>query len=508
MTRRSAHAFVRLCLFLAVLCAALVSLPARSQNPVNGKLAYTTPQVVGQLSCSAAACHTINPINNQNKILKGVDDPGAIGVAVNTVSQMAFLKNRLTTTQFIDLAAYIGNPAAANGTPTIALSSSTLSFADTQVGTSANAQVLTVSNAGTAALTIGSIVSNLPDFAVNGNCASVAAGATCNLSVRFAPTQTGLRAGSITLTHDAAGGSSSVGVSGTGSAPLLPQTSVPLTVNFGAVVSDQWSEPVVVNVTSVGSTPLVVSGISVNTNRFQIARTSCVTGAPIAVNSDCTITMRFTPSSVGAQTGSLSIQHNASAVATVVSLAGTGVAPPPPPTKTMTEFWYVPLNYYFITSRDEEKQQLDQNVNFRRTGARFTVLADQSFGAQALVRFYFDKVAIQGGRGSHFYTLLDNEKLALAGLNPNNLALPRLPFNEGVDSWAYSPVVAGEGGRCEADLVPVYRLFRGSAKFPDDPNHRYVLNPAVYREFVALGWEGEGVQMCLPPQQRNAHQCA
>jgi hypothetical protein len=291
-----------------------------------------------------------------------------------------------------------------------------------------------------------------------------------------------------------------VSVFGMGVMQPVPLISVPLALNFGGVMTDQLSDAVVVSVGSVGSAPLVITDVSVNNSRFLIASKTCMTDAPIAVNSDCLLTLRFAPTSVGTESGSLSIQHNASPVATTISLSGIGLAPPPALTKTMTEYWYAPLNYYFITSRDEEKQALDNVATFRRTGAGFTVLAAQADGANPLVRYFFDKVAVQGSRGSHFYTLLNNEKAALDALNPNRLPLPRLPFNEGVDSWAYPPVVAGEGGTCAVGLAPVYRLFRGNVKFPDDPNHRYVLNPATYREFVALGWDGEGVQMCLPPQ--------
>ena len=48
-----------------------------------------------------------------------------------------------------------------------------------------------------------------------------------------------------------------------------------------------------------------------------------------------------------------------------------------------------------------------------------------------------------------------------------------------------------------AGQVPVYRLFRGS-KFPDDPNHRFTTSLAVYNQFVAQNWDGEGVAFCVP----------
>ncbi len=480
--------------------AAVLSTPALAQNATAGKLAYTTPLVAGQLSCSAGACHTGNPSNNQNKILKGADDPGAIGVAVNTVGQMAFLKGKMTTAQFVDLAAYIGNPGAAAGTPSATLSSTALAFPSTVVGSSSSAQTLSISNTGGDALIVNSIISTLPDFVVNGGCSAVAIGASCNLAVTFTPAQVGARAGNLSISHNAAGGSSTVNLNGTGSAPLVPRISAPVSLNFGSVVTATASDPVAVNVGSVGTAPLVITSISSSNNRFFISGSNCMIDAPIAVNSSCSFTLRFVPSSVGAQTGSISIQHNGSAVATVIGMSGVGVVPPPPATKTMVEYRYAPANYYFMTSRDTEKALLDSIADFQRTGASFTVLTNQVAGSEALVRFIFDKVAVQGSRSSHFYTLLSADKAALTALNPSNAQLPRLPFNEGIDSWAFLPIVAGEGGSCASGQTPVYRLFRGTVKFPDDPNHRFVLNLNTYREFVVLGWDGEGVQLCVPAQ--------
>jgi hypothetical protein len=126
------------------------------------------------------------------------------------------------------------------------------------------------------------------------------------------------------------------------------------------------------------------------------------------------------------------------------------------------------------------------------------VYATQTGSSKAISRFYFDKVAVNGSRGSHFYTLLDVDKAALTALNPTNGQTPRLPYNEGIDSWAFLPVIAGVGGSCASGQMPVYRLFRNVPRFPDDPNHRFTSDVATYNAFVALGWDGEGVNFCVP----------
>ena len=106
-------------------------------------------------------------------------------------------------------------------------------------------------------------------------------------------------------------------------------------------------------------------------------------------------------------------------------------------------------------------------------------------------------MALAGLRDGHFYTLVDAELIALMTLNPGNIAAPKLPFSEGTDSFAFPPLVEGVGGSCAASLVPVFRLFRGNARFPDDPNHRFTTSTAIYNSFVAQGWDGEGVKFCV-----------
>ena len=166
--------------------------------------------------------------------------------------------------------------------------------------------------------------------------------------------------------------------------------------------------------------------------------------------------------------------------------------------KTLTEYIYNPLNYYFLTSRDTEKAALDALPGWARTGQSFSTRSFADPGALGISRYYFDQIANNQTRGSHFYTLVNSEKTALSELNPNNLSLSRLPVNEGIDSYAFAPFIEGVGGSCAAGQTPVYRLFRGQVRFPDDPNHRFTTSLALYNQFVALGWDGEGVKLCAP----------
>lgn len=166
--------------------------------------------------------------------------------------------------------------------------------------------------------------------------------------------------------------------------------------------------------------------------------------------------------------------------------------------RTMIEFYNRALDYYFVSSRPADLALLDTLAGWTRTGNSFNVYASPSVGALGLSRYYFDQVARSNSRGSHFYTVVVAEKNSLANLNPTNASAPRLPYNEGIDSYAFAPVIEGPGGSCASGQSPVYRLFRGQAKFPDNPNHRFTASIAIYNIFVALGWDGEGVKFCTP----------
>ena len=92
---------------------------------------------------------------------------------------------------------------------------------------------------------------------------------------------------------------------------------------------------------------------------------------------------------------------------------------------------------------------------------------------------------------------MSSEKELLSTRNPGNEAVPKLPYLEGVDSYVYPPSKEGIGGACASDYAPVYRVFRGPTRFPDDANHRFTTDVALYSALIALGWDDEGVKFCV-----------
>jgi hypothetical protein len=102
------------------------------------------------------------------------------------------------------------------GAATAALSPSSLTFGNQAVGTTSLPQSVTLSNNGTAALTIGSIAAS-GDFAQTNSCGgSVAAGGRCSISVTFTPSAAGARGGSLGIADNATGSPHTVALAGTG----------------------------------------------------------------------------------------------------------------------------------------------------------------------------------------------------------------------------------------------------------------------------------------------------
>jgi hypothetical protein len=272
-------------------------------------------------------------------------------------------------------------------------------------------------------------------------------------------------------------------------------------LNFADTQVNNVSNTQTVAIINTGSSLLTVTGATLTGDDFTLISTTCATATLIGPGGRCGATIRFTPKSAGARTGSLVFKHNASSGSATVTLAGNGVTSTSgntPSKRVMIEYRYAPLDYYFMTSRDSEKAALDATSGWSRTGESFPVYTSMPTGGQGITRFFFAQVARGNTRGSHFYAVLDSDVAALNNLNPSQSTAPGLPQNEGVDSYAFTPLVSGVGGSCASGLLPVYRLFRGNVRFPDDPNHRYTATVATYNAFVAQGWDGEGVSFCAP----------
>jgi hypothetical protein len=205
--------------------------------------------------------------------------------------------------------------------PFVSLSPTSLGFGSQLLNTASAAQSVTLTNTGSAALTITSIAAT-GDFSQTNTCgATVAVSGTCSISVKFTPTATGSRTGSISVTDNATGSPHTVSLTGTGTVPAV--SLAPTSLSFGNQLLYSASAAQSVTLTNTGSAALTITSIAASGDFSQT--NTC--GTSVAVAGTCAISVTFTPTAAGSRTGSVSITDNASGSPQTVSLTGTGTAP-------------------------------------------------------------------------------------------------------------------------------------------------------------------------------------
>jgi len=206
--------------------------------------------------------------------------------------------------------------------PTVVLAPASLTFAAQQVGTASPPQTVTLTNAGNAALNITSINitgSNPQDFSESSTCGTtLGTGASCTISVTFAPTSGGTRTASVTISDNAAGSPQQVTLSGTGF--ILAVGISPTSVTFPTQVVFTTSKPQIVTLTNTGTRTVTISSIAAT---GQFSETNAC-GASLNPGANCTLTVTFRPVSKGTLKGSVMITDNAPGSPQSVSLTGTG----------------------------------------------------------------------------------------------------------------------------------------------------------------------------------------
>ncbi|MDX6207096.1 MAG: hypothetical protein QOF39_3153, partial [Frankiales bacterium] len=136
--------------------------------------------------------------------------PNASGTLTGSLTVVSNAANSPATVSLTGTGSGGGAAASLTAAP------SSLTFASTTVGSASAAQTVTITNTGNAAATLSSITA-VGDFSQSNGCgSSIAAGASCTVSVTFHPSGTGTRTGSVTVASSATNSPTSVSLSGTG----------------------------------------------------------------------------------------------------------------------------------------------------------------------------------------------------------------------------------------------------------------------------------------------------
>jgi hypothetical protein len=214
------------------------------------------------------------------------------------------------------------------GQPAVSLTSTTLTFAAQAVGTFSTAQSATLKNTGGGTLKISSI-GRSGDFYEGNNCpSSLAAGASCTVSVRFSPTSTGPRSGVVTIWDNAPGSPHKLSLSGTGSgAGSITLTLSLASLSFGSVPLGTTSNPQTVTLTNTGTVaasfrdPFGFATTGANWRDFHKNPWRC--GTSLAPKASCQVSVFFKPLAKGARTGFFQVRQGAASVQ--IPLSGTGL---------------------------------------------------------------------------------------------------------------------------------------------------------------------------------------
>jgi hypothetical protein len=240
--------------------------------------------------------------------------PTAAGALSGTLT---FTNNASPTTQTVAL----------NGTSSaISISPASLTFGSTVVGTTSNAQTVTVTNTGAAGISFSGFTAT-GDFAVDAasttcsTATALAASANCTVGVTFTPTTTGARTGGLTIDSNA--GSGTIPLSGTGTAPGV--TLNPSSLSFGSTGLGTTSSPQSVTLTDSGTSNLTITAIAASGDfAIDATGTTCTTGTAMTPSASCTISVTFTPTAGGTRSGAVTITDDAPGSPQTVALSGAG----------------------------------------------------------------------------------------------------------------------------------------------------------------------------------------
>ena len=361
-------------------------------------------------------------------------NPGDFSKTADTCSGAAILPNatctvniafaptgtgsRTATLNFSDNAPGSPQSVSLSGTgtgPTVGFSATGLTLASEPVGTTSPAQTETVTNTGNGNLVISAVAvagANASDFTKGADTcsgATVATSGSCTVNVTFTPSASGSRTATLTFTDNASINSQVVTLSGTGETAAVGLSSPSL--SFVPQVRLTSSASQTETVTNTGDLNLIISTVTLaGTNAADFAKsTDTCTGATVAPNTTCKVSVTFTPSLAGIRTATLSFSDSAPDSPQLVNLTGTGLGPAVNLSSPSLTFGYVTLN---LPSNP-------QTVTITNTGTANLSISTATVGGNECRRLCQERRHLHGGHGSAQHRLFGwHNVYAFRGGNP------------------------------------------------------------------------------------------
>jgi len=198
-----------------------------------------------------------------------------------------------------------------------------LNFGAEAIGQTSAPFTTTLSNSGTTTLNISGVTvtgTAAADFTTTGNTCGItlAEGASCAVTFTFTPSATGTRTATLAITDSATNSPQNVTLTGIGSSSSVSLT--PSSLLFAPQVVGTTSTSQTATLTNTSTAIVNISSIA-TTGSFGQTNTCSST---LGTGASCTISVTFTPSKSGSQTGLLTVTDDATNSPQTVTLTGNG----------------------------------------------------------------------------------------------------------------------------------------------------------------------------------------
>ncbi|WP_394779842.1 choice-of-anchor D domain-containing protein [Undibacterium sp.] len=211
-----------------------------------------------------------------------------------------------------------------------------IAFDDTQVGKSSAVHTTTLSNTGTEALKITSLLlggAQPGDFVLGGTCATnatVSPSGSCTVESAFKPAAAGARAASLLLVTDA-GAQFNLTLGGNGVAVVVttPMLSItPQSFDFGAVTIGGTAPTKRFTLSNTGTSAVSLTSATFSGPFSGVADSSGCPALPFVLQAgtSCDLVVQYTPTSAGTSNGNVIIQSSDAATKWTISFTGQASA--------------------------------------------------------------------------------------------------------------------------------------------------------------------------------------
>jgi hypothetical protein len=323
---------------------AVVSLSGTGSSTAVGQLSPNPASVsFGNVSTSSSASQQITLTNTGNAAAHissiAVSGTGFSLTGVSTPATVAASQTLSFTAKFAPAA--VGSVTGkvtvtsdASGSPLtinlsgvgvqagLSVSPATFNFGSVVDGQT-KTQAFTLTNNGTATLTITQVTASGAGYSVSGltTPATVAPGQSTSVTAQFSPTTAGALPGTVSISSNAPGSPAKVSLTGTGVAATVTMTPTPSSVPFGNVkVGSSGSQSV--SIKNSGNTSVTISQVTVSAKDVSVSGiTTPVTLTPSQTTS---MTVSFSPTTTESVSGNVTVSSTQGASA-VIPVTGTGV---------------------------------------------------------------------------------------------------------------------------------------------------------------------------------------